>query len=169
MRALELLDANALSALSDPFSYHKGRNGVAAAQDARNALATWLVPEESSAARRTMGSLLEALLELHDRSPETYRTFLEGTLISRAAGTDAMALGTLPGMWHLHTVLIWLSDDHEYAIGGEGATVRLVHQHDLPEWRPGTEPGAVLVAAQARLQRVAIPPLQRPAPKSPSF
>ena len=103
-----------------------------------------------------MPETLTALLHLHALDADAYEAFMVGTAFP--GRTPELSLSTLAGLWHLNGVLGALSDDHDYALGGEGAQQQLTHQALLPQWRPGARLLDVLTALQQLPALVTTPP-----------
>lgn len=154
-----------LRALEDPLTTPEARQHDlvpwTALQDAEATLRHWNHRAVHNPAW-DMPRLIQTLVAWGHDDPEGYAAFIAPVTVNERA----RHLGTLPGLWHLHSVVNALSDDHDYVLDTRDGGFRLAHQETVEPWTRLTGPTELAQAIRAhRGLPVETPPPPAPAPR----
>jgi hypothetical protein len=136
-----------LRALEDPLTPPEAR---------QHDLIPWSALQEAEAALRqwhqrpvqqpdwNLSLLAQTLVAWGHDDPEGYAAFMAPV----TTNDRARQLGTLPGLWHLNSVLNGLSDDHDYVLDTHAGAFRLGHQDQVQPWTRLIRPTELAQAIQ---------------------
>jgi hypothetical protein len=143
-----MLEAFALQALENPQTYADARQigqlPWDAVRQAVEAIDAWLTRPVTHAAWN-MPALAEALVTWAAEAPAAYAAFIAPV----APASAQQSLAALPGLWQLNTVLLWLSDDHDYVLDTTADRFCLAHQESVTPFQPLVEPTELAHAIRA--------------------
>lgn len=125
----------ALEALQDPQTYEEARpHKIQAwpAIEAAVASLTDLTEKPLVHAQWDVPLLTKVLVDWASMAPAEYAAFMAPL----APDVRCQSLATLPGMWHLSSVVRALADDHDYVLQATAQHFRLARSDSVRPWQP---------------------------------